>query len=98
MLQKERLDSGRVRVTFRISAAIWAETIALVGEFNEWDAEAHYLRRSRVDGEWSIALDLPPGSSYRFRYLVNGEDWMDDDHADEYVTNAFGGVDSVVRT
>ncbi len=98
MLEKEPTVRGRVRVTFRVSAALWAETIALVGEFNDWDAETHYLRRSRGDGEWSITLEFPTDSSYRFRYLVNGEDWMDDDHADDYVGNAFGGVDSVVRT
>jgi hypothetical protein len=29
---------------------------------------------------------------------VDGRDWMDDDHADGYEANPFGGYDSVVVT
>ena len=98
MLEKETLDNGMVRVTFRVSHEIWADHIALVGEFNDWDAHAHFLRQTRGDEEWHIALELEAGRSYCFRYLVNGEEWMDDDHADGYEPNAYGGFDSVVRT
>jgi hypothetical protein len=41
---------------------------------------------------------LEANNSYRFRYLVDGEEWMDDDHADGYEANVFGGFDSVVST
>jgi hypothetical protein len=30
--------------------------------------------------------------------LLDDVEWMDDDHADGYEANAFGGFDSVVRT
>jgi len=39
MLEKESLEDGYVRVTFRVSHYIWADSIALVGEFNDWDAK-----------------------------------------------------------
>ena len=98
MLEKEALENGNVRVTFRVSHYIWTDTIALVGEFNDWDAHSHLLYQTRDDGEWHISLELGPDHSYRFRYLVDEGEWMDDDHADGYEPNPFGGFDSVVRT
>lgn len=65
---------------------------------HDWDAHLHLLRQSRDDGDWHIALELEADHSYCFRYLVDGEEWMDDDHADDYEPNAYGGFDSVVRT
>ncbi|MGD8623029.1 MAG: isoamylase early set domain-containing protein [Anaerolineae bacterium] len=98
MLQKKRLENGSMRVTFRISHYIWADSIALVGEFNDWNAHSHPMHQTREDREWHISLELEADRAYRFRYLVNGEEWMDDDHADGYEPNPFGGFDSVVFT
>jgi 1,4-alpha-glucan branching enzyme len=98
MLEKESLGNGYVRITFRVSHYIWADSIALVGEFNDWDAHSHTLQRARDDGEWHISLVLGANRSYRFRYLVDGKEWMDDDHADAYEPNPFVGFDSVVST
>jgi 1,4-alpha-glucan branching enzyme len=98
MLEKERLEDGRVRVTFRLSQYIWADHISLVGDFNHWDEHRHTLRQTHNDMDWHISLDLEPNREYHFRYLVNGEEWMDDDHADRYEPNPFGGFDSIVDT
>ena len=98
MLEKEVLENGMVRVTFHVSEQVWTECIALLGEFNNWDAEAHRMCQSHGDHSWHISIDLEPNRSYRFRYLLDDVEWMDDDHADGYEANAFGGVDSVVRT
>jgi hypothetical protein len=56
------------------------------------------MHQTREDREWHISLELEADRAYRFRYLVNGEEWMDDDHADGYEPNPFGGFDSVVFT
>jgi 1,4-alpha-glucan branching enzyme len=98
MLEKEPLENGSVQVTFRVSHYIWADSIALVGEFNDWNAHSHLLHQTREDGEWHITLVLEKNRTYRFRYLVDGRDWMDDDHADSCEANPFGGFDSVVST
>jgi 1,4-alpha-glucan branching enzyme len=98
MLEKEVLEDGYVRITFRVSHHIWADSIALVGEFNDWDAHSDLLRRTHDDGEWHISLVLETNRSYRFRYLVDGKEWMDDDHADGCEANPFGGFDSVIFT
>jgi 1,4-alpha-glucan branching enzyme len=98
MLEKEPLENGTVRVTFRVSHYIWADSIALVGDFNNWNTHSHLLHQSHNDGEWHIALDLHKNRRYHFRYLVDDTEWMDDDHADGYRANPFGGFDSVVIT
>ena len=55
----------QVRVTFRLPSTIWAESVHLVGDFNDWSRTSHPLQRTR-DGEWEISLVLNPGKSYQF--------------------------------
>ncbi len=85
-----------VSVTFQLPASIWAESVNLVGDFNDWNRRSHPMTRSRQDDRWQITLELERGRSYQFRYLVNGTDWQNDWHADRYVPNAYGGENSVL--
>lgn len=97
MIKKE--PTGKkdlVRVTFELSSTLWAERINLVGEFNDWDTTATPMTRSRSDANWKATLELPAGRRYRFRYLVDGKDWLNDWHADDYLENPYGSYDSVV--
>jgi 1,4-alpha-glucan branching enzyme len=86
----------RVRVTFTIPCSIWADSIHLVGDFNNWNRESHPLVQQ--ENEWSITLELERDREYRYRYLFNGADWCNDSNADKYVPNRYGGEDSVVIT
>jgi 1,4-alpha-glucan branching enzyme len=87
-----------VLVTFEFPSSIWAETVHLVGEFNDWNQHSHPLTQHRDAENWSITLELSAGREYQFRYLVDGKDWYNDWQADKYVTNNFGGDNSVVVT
>ncbi len=98
MLEKKDLGNGMVRVTFRLSQHIWADHIALAGEFNDWSTHSHLLEQTRDDEDWHISIDLPAGRTYRFRYIVDDKTWINDDHADDYEINPYGELDSVVRT
>ena len=92
---KKRLEGTVVRVTFNIPAPLTAQTITLVGEFNNWNETATPLLRS---GEgWSTTMDLPPNHSFQYRYLADGR-WLNDWSADRYEPNEFGGANSVVYT
>ncbi len=86
--------SGETLVTFRLPAEVGATTVSLVGEFNDWSSDAHRMRRE--DDAFIAVIPLMPGRVYRFRYLVDGERWLNDWAADAYVPNEFGGDDSVV--
>jgi len=89
---------GYVLVTFELPSGIWAESVHLVGDFNDWSQVSHPLSRGRDDGDWTITLELATGREFQFRYLVDGRDWHNDWNADKYVPNTFGGDNSVVIT
>ena len=84
---------GTTSVTFRIPAQAGASKAQLVGDFNDWTPTDMQLAE---DGGYVISLELAPGRSYRFRYLLDDRRWENDWQADRYVPNEFGGDDSVI--
>ncbi|WP_234572308.1 isoamylase early set domain-containing protein [Rhodohalobacter sp. 614A] len=83
------------KVTFSIPVE-WAEnSVQLVGDFNDWDKESDSLKKKK--DKWEVTLRLKPENEYRFKYLIDGEKWENDDAADKYVANDFGSEDSVVE-
>ncbi len=96
---KKRFLKGRAicKVTFALPAAIKAETVHLVGDFNNWDEQATLMKPLK-DGRFSVELDLETGKEFQFRYLVDGSEWHNDWEADKYVPNPFSGDNSVVVT
>ena len=87
---------GFVRITFELPSNMWAERVNLVGEFNDWDTTATPMSRTRSDANWKVTLELEEGKQYRFRYLVDGKEWLNDWHADDHVDNPYGSYDSVI--
>lgn len=53
--------------------------------------------KRRKDGSFTTTISLKPGQQYRFRYLLDGERWENDNQADAYVPNSFGAVDSLLH-
>ena len=98
IIRRAGTQPGRVSVTFQLPGSIWAESVHLVGDFNDWNRHSHSLTRSRLDDSWQITLELEKAKSYQFRYLVNGTDWQNNWNADRYVPNAYGGENSVLDT
>jgi len=96
MIRKEPGPDGKVRVTFSLPSSFWADTIHIVGDFNDWNASATPL--SLGDTCWSITLDLDPDSSYQFRYLVNNSDWVNEWQADQFTASEWGGDNSIIFT
>lgn len=95
MLTKRPLADGNTEVEFRMPASEWITTLSLLGDFNQWNGEAHPMTRDD-DGSWTLTLTLAPGA-YRFRYFANGETWANDDAADAYVPNEYGSENSLVQ-
>lgn len=96
MITKRPGRDGKVLVTFAIPAAIWADTISVVGDFNNWDELATPLRQTETG--WIATVELEAGRAYEYRYLFDGVEWHNDWQADAYVSNRFGGDNSVVVT
>ena len=85
---------GHVRVVFELPSCVWADRISVTGDFNDWEQTAHPLVQNR-QGVWQVAVDLPIGHSYQFRYVIDGQ-WRTDSHADGFTENGFGSQNSVV--
>ena len=96
MLRKNYSKTGRAcRVTFDLKPDANAGDVSLCGEFNDWRPDEHRMIRRR-DGRFSTTLALNPGKQYRFKYLVDGRRWENDQGADRYEQNDFGTEDSIV--
>ena len=68
----------------------------LTGDFTSW-SRPKAMRRA-ADGSWRVAVDLPAGREFGFRYLIDGVRWENDPKADRYAPNPFGSENSVVVT
>ncbi len=84
-----------VRVTFLLQRPA-ADTVHVAGDFTDWQA-SKAMRRT-PEGAWRVAVELPSGREYSFRYLVDGVHWINDPSADKYVPNPYGSENSVVVT
>lgn len=92
------LRPGFVRVTFELPSSIAAQTVHVVGDFNDWNRHSHALTRANPDDDWRLVIELETGKAYQFRYLIDGTTWQNDWHADRYEPNPFGGENSVLIT
>ncbi len=70
-----------------------AKKVFLVGDFNNWDQKKHPMKKFKSN-KWKREVKIPVGE-YKFKYLVDGI-WMNDPNAHKYVSNIYGGEDSVV--
>jgi 1,4-alpha-glucan branching enzyme len=86
-IKKKFLKSKPIcKCTFTVprEAAPDAEKISIVGEFNDWKEDELILKKLK-SGIFKIDVDLPVGQKYQYRYLVDGETWINDWEADEYI-------------
>lgn len=97
MLKKNYTKSGKsCRVTFKLQSELEADAASLLGEFNEWDQAANPMKKLK-DGSFSVTVSLDAGNEYRFRYLLDGEEWTNDEAPDALVANRFGSQDCVIN-
>lgn len=85
---------GDVEITFRLPLDHPAAPVGVGGEFNDWDwAMTPFVEH----GEHLLATAVvEPGRRYQFRYRTTDERWFNDEDADDYVANEFGGVNCVI--
>jgi len=69
-----------------------AQEVYLAGNFNNWDANAHPMKKDKK-GTWKTAFSLKPGR-YEYRFLVDGN-WRNDPVCSCCVPNEFGSQNCV---
>ena len=98
MIRKEKLvEDDVVLVTFELPTVIGGSCVQLVGDFNAWNQHDMPMHLNG-NGTWQITLPLQEDQDFQFRYLVDGQRWYNDWDADAYVSNPYGGKNSVVTT
>ena len=69
---------------------------SVVGEFNNWNAEANALEKNKKIGLYSAEIELEGSKEYRFRYVVDGKTWLNDSEADRFEPTPFGDSDNCI--
>ena len=72
------------------------EQVNLVGDFNDWDIQKDKFSKKSSEGSISTEYDLDAGKEYQFRYLGNGETWLNESEADRQVLTHFGDSENSV--
>lgn len=95
MIRRQSTNGGdEVKVTFVAPLNDSDGQVAVVGDFNGWDPTATPVQKRR--GQRTAPVILAPGQRYSFRYLAEGDRWFNDEEADDYQPNRYGGCDSVI--
>ena len=87
-------DSTRRHVEF-VFVAPAARNVALVGDFNGWDATATPMRKTDGRATWSVSVPLAAGR-HVYAFVVDGSDWVADPQAPLSPEQWFGQRNSVV--
>lgn len=90
--KKYSQDSKVCQITFTLPKEICDnfDEVSIVGDFNNWDPHQNKFSTKNQDGSSSIELVLEAGNEYQFRYLCDGEIWLNEPEADAESLTHFG--------
>ncbi len=90
---RRQLSCPEAKTTsFRLNAPE-ATSVALVGDFNDWNPNAQLLRPSK-GRIWQGTVRLSPGV-YQYKFVVGGSEWREDPLNPNRVPNAYGSFNSI---
>jgi len=81
-------------VTFVLRAP-GATRVSVVGDFNNWDANATPMAHSGSGDLWVLSVQLPRGV-HLYSFVLDGSEWRPDPSAPLAADGSFGGHNSVV--
>lgn len=73
-------ETGRIVLHFVLPAAEHADSVSVVGNFNDWTPGNHLLT-DHGDGTIGVNVPVEAGSIVHFRYLGSNGRWFDDPDA-----------------
>ena len=79
-------------VIFKVKAP-FASEIVLLGDFNEWKAGIHPLKKDQ-QGLWKVSLRLAPGR-YEYKLLVDGK-WWEGSGSKQGIRNPYGTLNRLL--
>jgi cyclomaltodextrinase / maltogenic alpha-amylase / neopullulanase len=93
-LDLPEMDHVRL-VTFKTNLPYLVKSLNLVGSFNLWNPHSHPFQ-VQLDGSLQLRLFLKKGT-YQYKFLVDDSFWENDPNADEWVSDGFNGVNSILH-
>lgn len=90
-------DKNVCKVTFTLPKEIAEQfkEVSLVGDFNNWDHKVNLFSVVK-EGFFSVSVELESNQEYQFRYLADGEVWLNESEADKHVATPYGSENSVL--
>jgi len=81
------------KVKFTLNS-VDAERVEIYGLNNDWQ---HALKmKKKKDGSFSADINLPKESSHEFKYLLDGQNWINDPESNTVIPNVYGGSNSLL--
>jgi serine protease AprX len=85
------IEDGRLIFTYHHDRAA---QVAVAGEFSNWQALALV---KQADGFWRAELASPPSGTYRYKFIVNQQQWLEDPANWLKEPDEFGGFNSLLH-
>jgi serine protease AprX len=87
-----RIENGRLLFLYHDDAA---ESVSLAGDFNSWNRAANPLTQEE-SGLWSTKIDGPEAGRYGYKFVVDGQRWLEDPNNGMKTPDNYGGLNSVL--
>lgn len=92
-LRPPLVEDGRLSFVF---VCDHAERVELMGDFNGWAPDT-VLFEEIFDGLWKVEIEAPGPGSYRYKFRINGEEWVEDPANWYRKPNVWGSYDSILN-
>lgn len=87
-----RVENGRLTFVFHDDGA---NTVSVAGDFNEWDLRATPLKRNG-SGLWSTEVVVPHKGRFAYKFVVDGNRWIEDPNNGMKAPDNHGGLNSLL--
>ena len=85
-----RVENGRLMFVFHDDSA---HSVSVAGDFNGWSQTS--LKRNQ-SGLWFTEIDVPRPGRFEYKFIINGQRWIEDPSNGMKATNDYGGLNSVL--
>lgn len=87
-----RVEKGRLLFVFHDDDA---KSVSVAGDFNGWNQLATPLERDG-SGLWSTEIAVPHSGRFEYKFIVNGQRWLEDPSNGMKAPDNHGGLNSVL--
>ena len=87
-----RVENGRLLFVFHDDDA---KSVSVAGDFNGWDQLATPLKRNG-SGLWSTEIIAPQSGRFEYKFVVDGNRWVEDPSHGMKTPDNYGGLNSVI--